>query len=58
MKIILYLLSIFGAFIILIGIASIIGYLDKKNCIKHEWQAGFVLLIIALSIISLAILFK
>ena len=58
MKIILYVLSIIGAFIILIGIASIIDYLDKKNCVKHEWQVGLILLIIALSIVALAILIK
>ena len=53
-KMIFYIFSIVGAFIVLIGIASIIGYLDKKNCIKHKWQVGLILLIIALGVIALA----
>ena len=58
MKIILYLFSIVGAFIILIGIGTIIDYLDKKNCVKHEWQVGLILLVIALSVIALAEIIK
>ena len=54
MQIVSYLFSIVGAFIVLIGISTIFGYLNEKNFIKHEWQVGLILLIIALSIISLA----
>jgi uncharacterized membrane protein HdeD (DUF308 family) len=54
MEIISYLFSIVGAFIVLLGIGSIISYLDKKNCVKHGWQAGLILLVIALGIIALA----
>ena len=54
MKILLYLLSIVGAIIILIGIGTIIEWLENKNLVKHTWQAGLIFLIIALSIIALA----
>jgi uncharacterized membrane protein len=49
-----WLFSIGGAIIILIGIGAIFGYLEEKNLVKHEWQAGLILLIIALCILALA----
>ena len=57
-SIVVWLFSIGGAFIILIGIGAIFGYLEEKNWVKHEWQVGLILLIIALSIIALAKLIK
>ena len=54
MEILSYLFSIIGAVIILVGIGAIFGYLEEKNLVKHKWQIGLVLLIIALSLISLA----
>ena len=54
MQIVSYLFSIIGAVIVLIGIGTVLGYLEEKNLIKHEWQVGLILLIIALSIIALA----
>ena len=58
MKIFLDIFSIVGAFIILIGIGTIIEWLENKNLVKHTWQASLVLLIIALSIIALATIIK
>jgi uncharacterized membrane protein HdeD (DUF308 family) len=58
MEIILHLLSIVGAFVVVIGIASVIGYVDQKKWIKHNWQIGLVSLIIALSVVALASLIK
>ncbi len=53
-----WLFATIGAFIIVIGIGTIIGYLEDKKFIKHTWQAGFILLIIALGIIALSKLIK
>ena len=52
-----WLFATIGAFVIVIGIGTIIGYLENKNFIKRTWQASLILLIIALSIIALAKIF-
>lgn len=57
-NIVLSLFSIVGAFIILIGIGTIVNWLEEKNLVKHDWQVGLISIIIALSIVALAILIK
>ena len=54
-KLILSPFYIIGAITIIIGIWSIIVYLSEKNCIKQTWQGILIFLILALSIIVLAI---
>ena len=54
-KILLFPFDVIGAVIILIGIGTIIQYFDEKNYIKHTWQGVLTFLILALSIIVLAL---
>jgi uncharacterized membrane protein HdeD (DUF308 family) len=54
-KLILSPFYIIGAITFLVGIWEIIGYLSEKNCIKQTWQGILTFLILALSIIVLAL---
>lgn len=46
---------IIGAITILVGIGEVISYLDNKNCFKQTWQGILIFIILAFSIIALAI---
>jgi uncharacterized membrane protein HdeD (DUF308 family) len=56
MKIILIPCYAIGALTIIVGVYSIIDYLDKKKFFTEYWQGCLIFLILAFSIISLAIL--